>query len=120
MGMADPNDRPGFREDVNWEFLPTVVERALHRVPALERATVKRGWAGLYENTPDAHPILGRTAVEGFLCAAGFSGHGVMHAPATGRLLAELIVDGRTSLDISALALDRFRTGELVREHNVI
>lgn len=120
LGMGDPNERPGFREDVNWEFLPTVVERALHRIPVLERATIKRGWAGLYENTPDAHPILGRTGVEGFLCAAGFSGHGVMHAPATGQLIAELIVDGKTRLDISQLALERFRSGALVREHNVI
>ena len=58
--------------------------------------------------------------MEGFICAAGFSGHGVMHAPATGELLAELIADGRTSLDMSALRASRFRTGELVREHNVI
>lgn len=120
LGMADPTDAPGFREDVNWDFLPTVVERALYRVPVLERASIKRGWAGLYENTPDAHPILGRTDVEGFVCAAGFSGHGVMHAPATGRLLAELIVDGRTSLDLAPVALERFRTGTLLREHNVI
>ena len=56
----------------------------------------------------------------GFVCAAGFSGHGVMHAPATGELIAELIVDGRTSLDISPLRAARFRSGDLVREHNVI
>jgi len=121
LGMADPNEKPGFDDGVNWDFMPTVVERALSRFPILERTSIKTGWAGLYEDTPDKHPILGKVdGVEGFICAAGFSGHGVMHAPATGELLAELIVDGRTSLDINALRASRFGAGELVREHNVI
>ncbi len=121
MGMADPADRPGFDDSLNWDFLPTVVERALDRMPLLERANVKTGWAGLYEDTPDKHPILGRIAsVPGLVCAAGFSGHGLMHAPAAGEAIAELIVDGKTTLDISALSYDRFARGELIREHNVI
>ena len=120
MGMADPTDGPGFDSSVNWEFLPTLVERALYRLPILERANVKTGWAGFYEDTPDKHPIIGAVGVDGFLCAAGFSGHGIMHAPATGEAIAELIVDGRTSLDLSALAYDRFRRGDLIKEHNVI
>ncbi|HET9808751.1 MAG TPA: FAD-dependent oxidoreductase, partial [Candidatus Limnocylindria bacterium] len=70
--------------------------------------------------TPDKHPIIGAVGVEGFLCAAGFSGHGIMHAPATGEAIAELIVDGRTTLDVTALAYDRFRRGDLIKEHNVI
>jgi sarcosine oxidase subunit beta len=121
MGMADPTDGPGFDSSVNWDFLPTLVERALYRLPVLERASVKTGWAGFYEDTPDKHPIIGAIpGVRGFLCAAGFSGHGIMHAPATGEAIAELIVDGRTSLDLSPLAYDRFRRGELIKEHNVI
>lgn len=121
MGMADPTDGPGFDASVNWDFLPTLVERALYRLPILERAKVKTGWAGFYEDTPDKHPIIGAVpGVAGFLCAAGFSGHGIMHAPATGEAIAELIVDGRTSLDVAALAYDRFRRGELFKEHNVI
>jgi sarcosine oxidase subunit beta len=105
---------------VNWDFLPSVVERGLARLPLLEHASVRTGWAGLYEDTPDKHPILGATGNDGSFVAAGFSGHGVMHAPAVGELMAELIVDGRTSLDISALRLGRFREGKLVAEHNVI
>jgi len=121
LGMADPNEKPAFDDSVNWDFMPTVVERALARFPILERTSIKTGWAGLYEDTPDKHPILGKMdGVEGFISAAGFSGHGIMHAPATGELIAELIVDGRTSLDIAALSASRFRTGQLVREHNVI
>ena len=94
---------------------------ALDRMPTLERANVKTGWAGFYEDTPDKHPVIGRVpSVPGFICAAGFSGHGLMHAPAAGEAVAEMIVDGRTTLDLSALAFERFERGNLVREHNVI
>ncbi len=121
MGMADPTDGPGFDGSVNWDFLPTLVERAMYRLPILERAKVKTGWAGFYEDTPDKHPIIGAVpGLSGFLCAAGFSGHGIMHAPAAGEAIAELIVDGRTSLDVAPLAYDRFRRGDLIKEHNVI
>ncbi|MEX2047018.1 MAG: FAD-binding oxidoreductase [Chloroflexota bacterium] len=121
MGMADPTDGPGFDASVNWDFLPTLVERAMFRLPILERAKVKTGWAGFYEDTPDKHPIIGEVpGLAGFLCAAGFSGHGIMHAPAAGEAIAELIVDGRTSLDVAPLAYDRFRRGDLIKEHNVI
>ncbi|HKW78748.1 MAG TPA: FAD-binding oxidoreductase [Candidatus Limnocylindria bacterium] len=121
MGMADPSDKPGFDDSVNWDFLPTVVERALDRFAPLEKAHVKTGWAGFYEDTPDKHPILGRIeGVDGFVCAAGFSGHGLMHAPAAGEAIAELIVDGPTTLDVSPLSFARFASGELIREHNVI
>ena len=121
LGMADPTEKPGFDDSVNPDFMPAVVERALARFPILERTSIKTGWAGLYEDTPDKHPILGNVdGIEGFVNAAGFSGHGIMHAPATGELIAELIVDGKTSLDISSLSASRFRTGQLVREHNVI
>jgi len=93
LGMADPNEKPAFDDSVNWDFMPAVVERALARFPILERTSIKTGWAGLYEDTPDKHPILGKVdGIEGFINAAGFSGHGVMHAPVTGQLISELIV----------------------------
>jgi len=121
LGMADPKDGPGFDDSVNWDFLPDVVERALARLPLLQRAAIRSGWGGLYEDTPDKHPIVGKIDdLEGFVSAAGFSGHGVMHAPAIGELVAELIVDGRTSLDLTPLRLGRFADGDLIAEHNVI
>ena len=121
LGMADPNDGPGFCDTVNWDFVPTLVERALARLPLLERASIRSGWAGMYEDTPDKHPILGTLdGLDGAIVAAGFSGHGLMHAPATGELIAELIVEGRTSFDISPLAASRFARGEPVREFNVV
>ena len=121
MGMADPADKPGFDDSVNWAFIPSIVERALDRMPLLEKANVKTGWAGFYEDTPDKHPILGHIdGVTGFVCAAGFSGHGLMHAPAAGEAIAELITSGKTTLDISALSHSRFARGDLIREYNVI
>lgn len=121
MGMADPDDAPAYRETLNWDFLATVVERAIARLPLLERTSVRSGWAGLYEDTPDKHPILGPAdAVEGFIVAAGFSGHGLMHAPAAGELIAELVCGATPSLDITPLRLARFREGAAIREHNVI
>jgi sarcosine oxidase subunit beta len=121
LGMADPQDPPRFDDSVNWDFLPTVVEHALARLPVLERATVKTGWAGFYEDTPDRHPILGMVdEVRGFVCAAGFSGHGLMHAPAAGEIVAQLICGEPPSVDVAALRFDRFARGALVTEHNVI
>jgi len=81
---------------------------------------VKRGWAGLYAVTPDHHPVIEETT-PGLITAAGFSGHGFQHAPATGQLVAELAMDGEaTLLDIAPLESDRFdRSGALVDERNV-
>jgi len=88
---------------------------------ALPISTVKTGWAGSYEDTPDRHPILGTVEeVSGFICAAGFSGHGLMHAPAAGEIVAQLVCGEPTSVDVSALRFDRFARGALVVEHNVI
>jgi sarcosine oxidase subunit beta len=89
-----------------------VLER---RYPAARVRSVVEGWAGLYEMTPDQNALLGEhPALPGFVVAAGFSGHGLMMAPATGLAVAELIVDGRcTTFDIDVLAVDRFETGAL-------
>ena len=65
--------------------------------------------------TPDEHPILGKTEIEGFLCACGFSGHGFMHAPMAAKLLTELVLDGASSTyPLEPFALERFRTGQLL------
>lgn len=121
VGMANPLELPGFEEAVDPVFLERIVESAVHRVPLLEHTGIKTSWAGLYEVTPDNHPILGEApGLKGFYCACGFSGHGVMHAPATGMILAELITTGKTSLDISCLSLSRFREGRPILESHVI
>ncbi len=121
LGWANPDEPEGFDTSVNWELLERVVEPAMHRLPALEEAEVTNAWAGLYEVTPDHNSILGPPAgLSGFLLANGFSGHGLMHAPAVGQLVAEWIVDGRPSLDLSPLALERFANATAVAEANVI
>ncbi|MGH7370070.1 MAG: NAD(P)/FAD-dependent oxidoreductase, partial [Candidatus Methylomirabilaceae bacterium] len=118
MGGGDHGDRRGFDEGLDWSRLPRLIEAVTHRFPALEAARIGRGWAGLREMTPDELAIVGSVPeVRGYFVAAGFSGHGFMHAPAIGLLMAELILDGKVStIDISALSLDRFRRGSLVPE----
>src|SRR5207249_9683704 len=91
---------------------PILVE-IRRRCPTLANASLASAWAGLYEMTPDEHPVLGKTEVEGFLCACGFSGHGFMHAPMAAKLMSELLLNGAsTTLDIELFRLERFRTGE--------
>lgn len=116
--FSGPKDEESsFNTNVDWEHLAESVAKAVARLPILEQAEIKRGWAGSYDLSPDNNAILGAVAVlPGFYVATGHSGHGFMHGPATGKLMAELILTGKTSMDISPLSLDRFRTGRMVRE----
>ena len=121
MGMSDRTEPPAYVTDVNWEFLEKMFEQAARRAPALAGAGVKTAWAGLYESTPDHQAILGPIAeVEGFWCAAGFSGHGFMQAPAAALLLTQLLLDKKSEIDISSFAFERFARGALVTERNNI
>ena len=121
VGMADKDEPPSFNQNVDYPFLEKMAERAMHRIPRLETAAIKTQWAGLYEVTPDHHPILGELpGLKNFFLATGFSGHGVMHAPATGKLMTELLMTGKTSIDIRPLRYERFREGDLIRETHVI
>ncbi|MBN1137596.1 MAG: FAD-binding oxidoreductase [Anaerolineae bacterium] len=109
MGMSDQEEPPSFSTNVDYHFLERVIEAAVRRAPILEEAEILRGWGGLYDITPDDNPIIGLLpGVEGFYCAIGFSGHGFQQGPAVGRVLAELILDGRTDFDLSPFAHDRF------------
>jgi sarcosine oxidase subunit beta len=121
LGMSDREEPPGFATDVNWEFLEKIFEQAARRAPALAGAGLKTAWAGLYETTPDHQAILGPVPeLEGFWCAAGFSGHGFMQAPAAALLLTQLLLDQKSEIDISPFAFTRFAKGSLVHERNVI
>jgi sarcosine oxidase subunit beta len=117
--LSGPVDlEPSFDLSVDYEAMADASEKAMYRVPVLERARIARGWAGLYEISPDHHAILGKVPeVEGFILANGFSGHGFQHSPAVGKVIAELIVEEKTTtLDISSLSIDRFIKGELIFE----
>jgi len=121
-GMSNPNEKVGFDQSVDPEWELVHLEAAMKRMPILQKAGLASHWAGLYEVSPDAHPILGRIPeVEGFYCIGGFSGHGFMHGPICGLLIAEEILDGKAhTLDITPLSIERFRKGEEIREYNVV
>ncbi len=71
--------------------------------------------------TPDCHPIFGATPVEGFFVVGGFSGHGFMHGPIAGTLMAEILLDGRAStVDVASLDFNRFAERRQIVEHNVV
>jgi sarcosine oxidase subunit beta len=121
IGMSNPDQQPGYDQSVDEDFELTNLEAAAKRLSLLEKAGRVSHWAGLYEVTPDAHPIFGKTPVNGFFVVTGFSGHGFMHGPVSGKLMAEYIVEGEfRTLDVSMLDLARFTEGRLIREYNVI
>ncbi len=109
MGMAKRDEPAAYRSDVDEEFVMEIVGAAVDRMPDLEVAAINAAWAGLYEVTPDHHPIIGgHPEVQGLYTCAGFSGHGFMHAPAAGEVVAQLILDGQSDIDVSDLGMDRF------------
>ncbi len=119
LAWPDPEETFSYNTGFDAAFIEKVLPKARHRAPFLAGAEVihEKCRAGLYEMTPDHHAILGGCAIEGLYFAGGFSGHGVMHSPATGRALAEIMLDGKASfLDVSCLSLERFSKGDLLRE----
>jgi sarcosine oxidase subunit beta len=124
MAWNDPGEEFSENTDFDAVFLEKILDRAVNRVPALAEVEVnpKRAWAGLYEVSPDHHAILGEApGVPGFYLANGFSGHGVMHSPATGHILSDLILKGKSDLlDWNVLSLNRFATGRTLEESSVL
>lgn len=121
IGMSNQHEGAGFDQNVDEDFELVNLEAAIERMPLVERAGRASHWAGLYEVTPDAHPIFGRTPVDGFFVVAGFSGHGFMHGPVAGKLMTEYILEGKFStVDVSTLDLARFDEGRLIQEYNVV
>jgi sarcosine oxidase, subunit beta len=119
LAMHDPEPRWGFEERVDESLIEDRLARLHHRYPPAAKATIERSWAGLYDMTPDAHPILGEVA-DGVYAACGFSGHGFMQSPAVGRALAEEILGESPSLDLTPYRLDRFETGASFPEELVL
>ncbi|MEK6303228.1 MAG: FAD-binding oxidoreductase [Acidobacteriota bacterium] len=122
FGMSDPDEPSSFDMTVNWEFLEQVNSVALRRLPVLAEAGIAHAWAGLYEMTPDAMPIIGPAAnVEGYFLITGFSGHGFQHSPAAGRILAEMIVSGEArDFDAGPFSFSRFDGVSTEREATVV
>jgi sarcosine oxidase subunit beta len=121
IASSDPDADPeGYDTGVDFDWTGAVLDRAADAATYFGPSTrVRRGWAGLYAVTPDHHPVIGETR-PGLVNAVGFSGHGFQHAPATGRIVAEIVLDGDASLvDVSRLRADRFETGDPVVERHV-
>jgi len=117
--LLSPGDVQDVGDDlvapVDWGMAEELVRKAVHRLPILERARIAGGWAGLRPLTPDDHAIIGPApGVEGFFLAVGFGGHGFQHAPATGRVVAEWLTEGRPSMDLSLFDPGRFARGRAV------
>ncbi len=114
LGFSRREEGVSFDTRPDWTLAEPLVEHAVHRVPPLADARLVRVWAGLYEMTPDQTGIVSAVpGVEGAYVIAGFSGHGFMHGPIAGQLMAELITEGRAStVDIAPLGLERFARGD--------
>jgi sarcosine oxidase subunit beta len=118
LAMADPSPRWGFDTTVDESLVPDRLERLARRFPPAAGARAEHAWAGLYDMTPDAHPIIGPVG-DGVYAACGFSGHGFMQSPAVGAAVAEEILEGGSEFDLSAFRLERF-AGEAVFPETVI
>jgi glycine/D-amino acid oxidase-like deaminating enzyme len=119
LAMTEASPRWAFAELVDEELVQDWRARLSHRFPPAAEAPVVRAWAGLYDMTPDAHPIIGEIA-DGVYAACGFSGHGFMQSPAVGRAVAEELLFGEAELDLSPYRLSRFGDGAKARAEQVV
>jgi sarcosine oxidase, subunit beta len=123
MGVPPASDEPTFETETSDRFVAEeLVPAAIRLLPAVEDAGFATTWTGLYEMTPDHHPLIGpMRGIDGLLVATGFSGHGFQHAPVVGKLLAEIATTGAAStIDIRALRPERFAEGEPILEAFVV
>jgi len=117
--LSGPQDeKPSFNLTTDFDAMVETAEKASHRVPAFDEAKISRGWAGLYEISPDNHAILGKVPeVAGLILAVGFSGHGFQQGPVAGMVIAELICNGKSeTVDITPLGPTRFKEGKAIKE----
>jgi len=119
-GFAYPDEEPGFNQTSSVDFVTTMSKKLAYLMPVLENVKVVRQWAGLYDVTPDAQPILGVTdGLEGLYQASGFSGHGFMIAPMVSTLLSQIVLGREPDLAVDRLNLRRFE-GDIDLDHSVV
>jgi sarcosine oxidase, subunit beta len=119
LAMAEEKLRWGFAEEVDEGLVSDWLERLGRRYPRAATVGVDRAWAGLYDMTPDAHPIIGWVG-EGVYAACGFSGHGFMQSPAVGRAAAQELLEGESEFDLSPFGISRFASGAVFPEKLVL
>jgi sarcosine oxidase, subunit beta len=119
LARGEPQLRWEVEPFVDDDLVSAALEQVAYRYPAAAGVGVARAWAGHYDMTPDAHPIIGWVA-EGVYAACGFSGHGFMQAPAVGAAVAEELLTGESSFDLGPYRLDRFAGGAVFPETLVL
>lgn len=121
MGRSGNHQLDTHNQHSTWKFLEEMAKTATDLLPPLKKMRVVRSWAGEYNLSPDRQPIYSKTdIVDGFFMAAGFSGHGFMFAPATGRVMSEMILNETFTMDVTKLSMDRFKNNELIMEPSVV
>jgi len=121
LGGAEHQDSWGFDQNPTQGWLNDLAEAMARRVPSLGEVGIRRGWAGLYEMTPDHNALIGQaTGIERFLYCTGFSGHGFLMGPAAGEVVRDLYLGVPAPIDVSGLSAERFTAGAARPEHNVV
>ncbi len=121
IGMSDPEEEFGYNTQMSDSWLGRLGEAVSLRAPRLAEVGLARGWAGLYEVSPDHNAMVGEaTSVSRFLYATGFSGHGFQHGPAIGEVLRDLVLGTTPGIDVSALDAQRFAGSSIRPEHNIV
>jgi len=119
LAMGEPEPRWDEPEEVREELVADWRERLAFRYPRAAGAPLRRAWAGFYDMTPDAHPIIGPVA-DGLYAACGFSGHGFMQSPAVGDAVAAELLGETPPFDLTPYRLDRFEAGAVFPETLVL
>ncbi len=121
-GYGDPeNEIKGHDLGSSWQFTGTMAKKMTRLIPVIENVRVVRQWSGSYNMSPDSQPILGEhPQLNGYYMSVGFSGHGFMLAPISGKMLAQCILEEETELPIEKLDIGRFERGELILEPSVV
>nr|WP_196807445.1 FAD-binding oxidoreductase [Candidatus Solirubrobacter pratensis] len=121
MSVSDPDEQPGFSTETTDDWIPRLLEVAEHRAPRIASAPIQGGWAGLYDMSPDGNAMIGEfEQISRFLYATGFSGHGFLQGPATGEILRDLVLGRELFVDVTPMSAERFDSGALAPEFNVV
>ena len=121
LGMSDPDETPGFKFEQSDDWLPRLGQAIERRAPSLSDVGLSSGWAGLYETTPDNNALVGEArGIERFLYVTGFSGHGFLMGPAMGEVIRDLYLRVPPFVDISQLDAQRFSSGVVRPELNIV
>jgi len=121
-GYGDPeHEKKGHDTGSSWQFVTTMAKKMTRLIPVIKNVRVVRQWSGSYNMSPDSQPILGdHSRLKGYYMSVGFSGHGFMLAPVSGKMLAQCILEEEIDLPIEKLDIGRFERGELILEPSVV